>query len=399
MPGPFPLATLGPTITAAGITIPSYSDVYASLQASSQNIYGSDTYIDPDSQDGQMLAVFAKGYSDQNNAIVALYQMFSPSFAQNVALSTLVRINGLRRNSAGYSTAVGTVTGTAYTVINNGVVQDQAGNLWDLPPTVTIPGTGSISVTVTAQQLGAITAPIGWINTIYTAQYGFFSFANTAAAVPGAAVESDSALRVRQAKSVALPASSPLGAIYAAIGQLPGVVNWTVYQNDTGATDGNGVPSHSIDVIVEGGNLTQIAQTIQQTKSPGTGTYGGTTEIVTDATSGLPNTIKFDVLTLTTIYVSITLKALPNFVSTTVPVIQAAMAAFLNGLPIGNEVYYSQLYSAAQLDSQGLGATYYITALTVGTSPSPGGTVNVPIAFNAVASVPSPTTDVVITVT
>lgn len=399
MPGPFPLATLGPTITAAGITIPSYSDVYASLQASSQNIYGSDQYIDPDSQDGQMLAVFAKGYSDQNNAIVALYQMFSPSFAQNVALSTLVRINGLRRNSAGYSTAVGTVTGTAYTVINNGVVQDQAGNLWDLPPTVTIPGTGSISVTVTAQQLGAITAPIGWINTIYTAQYGFFSFANTAAAVPGAAVESDFALRVRQAKSVALPASSPLGAIYAAIGQLPGVVNWTVYQNDTGATDGNGVPSHSIDVIVEGGNLTQIAQTIQQTKSPGTGTYGGTTEIVTDATSGLPNTIKFDVLTLTTIYVSITLKALPNFVSTTVPVIQAAMAAFLNGLPIGNEVYYSQLYSAAQLDSQGLGATYYITALTVGTSPSPGGTVNVPIAFNAVASVPSPTTDVVITVT
>ena len=399
MPGPFPLATLGPTITAAGITIPSYSDVYASLQASSQNIYGSDQYIDPDSQDGQMLAVFAKGYSDQNNAIVALYQMFSPSFAQNVALSTLVRINGLRRNSAGYSTAVGTVTGTAYTVINNGVVQDQAGNLWDLPPTVTIPGTGSISVTVTAQQLGATAAPIGWINTIYTAQYGFFSFANTAAAVPGAAVESDSALRVRQAKSVALPASSPLGAIYAAIGQLPGVVNWTVYQNDTGATDGNGVPSHSIDVIVEGGNLTQIAQTIQQTKSPGTGTYGGTTEIVTDATSGLPNTIKFDVLTLTTIYVSITLKALPNFVSTTVPVIQAAMAAFLNSLPIGNEVYYSQLYSAAQLDSQGLGATYYITALTVGTSPSPGGTVNVPIAFNAVASVPSPTTDVVITVT
>ena len=399
MPGPFPLATLGPTITAAGITIPSYSDVYASLQASSQNIYGSDQYIDPDSQDGQMLAVFAKGYSDQNNAIVALYQMFSPTFAQDVALSTLVRINGLRRNSAGYSTAVGTVTGTAYTVINNGVVQDQAGNLWDLPPTVTIPGTGSISVTVTAQQLGAITAPIGWINTIYTAQYGFFSFANTAAAVPGAAVESDSALRVRQAKSVALPASSPLGAIYAAIGQLPGVVNWTVYQNDTGATDGNGVPSHSIDVIVEGGDLTQIAQTIQQTKSPGTGTYGGTTEIVTDATSGLPNTIKFDVLTLTTIYVSITLKALPNFVSTTVPVIQAAMAAFLNSLPIGNEVYYSQLYSAAQLDSQGLGATYYITALTVGTSPSPGGTVNVPIAFNAVASVPSPTTDVVITVT
>lgn len=397
MAGPYPLATLGPSITAAGISIPSYSDVYASLQASAQIIYGSDQYLDPDSQDGQMLAIYAKGISDANNATVAVFQMFSPSFAQGVPLSTLVRINGLTRNSATNSTAVGTIVGNAYQVINNGVVQDQAGKLWNLPASVTIPGTGSISVTVTAQQPGAITAPIGWINVIYTAQYGWASFSNTAAAVPGAAVETDSQLRVRQANSVALPASSPLGAIYAAIGNIPGVTNWTVYENNTAVTDVNGVPSHTIDVIVQGGNLTQIAQTIQQTKSEGTGTYGGTSEVVYDATSNIPITIKFDVLTLTLVYVSITIKALPNFVSTTVPVIQAAVAAFLNALPIGKEVYYSQLYPAAQLDAQGLGSTFYITSLTVGTAPSPVGTSNVPIAFNAVAS--CTIADVVVTTT
>ena len=104
-----------------------------------------------------------------------------------------------------------------------------------------------------------------------------------------------------------------------------------------------------------------------------------------DLTSGLPITINFDVLTLTPIYVSVTVKALTGYVTTTNTAIQNAVAAFLNGLPIGDEVYYSQLYSPAGLDAMGLGLTYYITALTVGTAPSPVGTSNIPIAFNATA--------------
>lgn len=386
MAGPYPLATLGPTITAAGISTPSYADIYASLQASSQGIYGSDQYISPDSQDGQMLAVFAKAYNDQNNAIVATYQSFSPSYAQGVMLSSLVRINGLKRDVATNSTVVVTVTGTVGTVINAGVVKDTLGNLWNLPATVTIPISGSIQVTATAQQVGAINIPISSANTIFTPQLGWTSVNNPSnASVPGAPIETDFALRIRQQQSVQLPASSPLGAIYAAIGQLPGVTRWTVYENNGATTDTNGVPSHSIDVIALGGDLTQIAQTIQQTKSEGTGTYGSTHETVNDATSGLPITINFDVLALTPIYVSVTVKALPGYVSTTNTAIQNAVAAFLNGLPIGEEVYYSQLYSPAGLDATGLGLTYYITALTVGTAPSPVGTANIPIAFNATA--------------
>jgi Baseplate J-like protein len=389
MAGPYPLATLGPTITSTGITIPSYADIYASLQASFTSIYGVDSYIAPDSQDGQMLAILAQGYSDQNNAVVAVYQAFSPSFAQGALLSLLVRINGLTRDVATNSSVVVTIVGTVGIVITNGVVQDTQNNLWNLPTSVTIPIGGSIAVTATAQNVGAIVAPTNSVNTIYTPQLGWASVNNpTYAAVPGAPIESDAALRVRQAKSVSLPALSPLAAIYAAIGQLPGVINWTVYENSSAVTDGNGVPSHSIDVIVEGGDLTQIAQTIYATKSPGTGTYGSTSETVVDPSSGLPETINFDVLTQTAIYVSITTKGLPGFVTTTNATIQAAVSAFLDGLPIGGDVYYTQLYSPAQLDSTGLGETYYITSLTVGTAPSPVGTANIPIAFNAIANCP-----------
>ena len=55
----YPLSTLAATISATGISAPTYDEILTSLQTSFQSIYGSDAYISADSQDGQMLAVFA----------------------------------------------------------------------------------------------------------------------------------------------------------------------------------------------------------------------------------------------------------------------------------------------------------------------------------------------------
>ena len=61
------LTTVAPTISASGITAPTYADIYAYFQAKYQAIYGTDVYIDPDSQDGQLLAVFAQAIADCNS--------------------------------------------------------------------------------------------------------------------------------------------------------------------------------------------------------------------------------------------------------------------------------------------------------------------------------------------
>ena len=65
----YPLPTLACTIDATGISSPAYSDIFASLQASFQALYGSDSYIDDDSEDGQMLAIFAQLEADKEAAI------------------------------------------------------------------------------------------------------------------------------------------------------------------------------------------------------------------------------------------------------------------------------------------------------------------------------------------
>ena len=62
--------------------------------------YGSDAVLTPDSQDGQLLAVFAQAIYDNGQALIAIYNSFSPATAQGAGLSSLVKINGLARDVA-----------------------------------------------------------------------------------------------------------------------------------------------------------------------------------------------------------------------------------------------------------------------------------------------------------
>jgi len=392
----YPLATLAPVVDTTGISIPTYNDVYQSLLAIFRSIYGSDIYVEPDSQDGQWIAAMALAISNSNQSAVAVFNAFSPSYAQGAGLSSLVKLNGITRKIATNSTAQGTVVGQAGTVITSGVVKDANGNLWDLPTPTTIPLSGSISVTVTAQKTGNLSAGVGEINSIFNPQLGWQSFSNTSAAVPGAAVETDAELRVRQQQSTAIPAQTILASILAAIANVDGVTRYAIYENDTGVTDGNGLPAHSFSAVVYGGVSSAIAEAIALRKTVGSQTYGTTSVAVVDQ-YGLTTTINYFQLALTSIYFDVTIKALPGYVASTGDAIKAALADFVNGLDIGEDVYVSQAQAAAQLIGLGIGQTFYLTDFKLGTSPAPVGTTNIAITFNSAAN--SSAANVTLTVT
>ena len=390
----YPLPTLAPSVNAAGISIPSYNDILQSLVAIFQSIYGSDIYVAPDSQDGQWLAALSQAINDSNQACVAVFQAFSPSFAQGTGLDSLVKLNGLMRLIPTNSQAVGNVVGVAGTQIVNGVVVDESGNLWNLPALVTIPPAGTIAETVTAQVSGSIVAPIGTINGIYTPQLGWQSFSNTSAATIGNPVETDGALRIRQAESTSLPAQGLKGSLYSNLANLTGVTRVFVYENETGVTDGNGVPAHSFVAIVEGGQVAAIVNVIAIQKPPGIQSYGSTSETVYDQ-YGLPTIINFDVLTEVPIYFAIRIIKLNGFTTSTLTAITNALVAFINNLPIGESVYTSQCEAVASLGGQTIGNTFYIDIFYLGTAPSPTTSTNLAIAYNAAAQLVA--TNVVIT--
>jgi uncharacterized phage protein gp47/JayE len=394
----FPLATLAPTISATGITTPTYADILASLQASFRLIYGADAYLEADSQDGQLLAIFAQALDDSNQAVLAAYNNWSPVTAQGEGLSNVVKVNGIARLVPTFSQVNVTLTGAAGTVINSGRVADAASNQWALPAVVTIPAAGVITVTATAEIAGATAAPANTVTTISTPTAGWQSVTNAAPATAGSPTESDAALRRRQRDSTSLPALTVLASIYAAVAAIPGVTDLKLYENDTSVVDANGLPDHSIAVVVKGGDSLAIGTAIMRRKTPGAYTHGTTSVLITDSI-GITREIRYFVPTQVAVRVALTIRALAGYTAATGTLIRNALAAYVTGLEIGQDVVLTRLYIPAQLavgaDGPAL-SQYEVTALTVGLLAGPLGNADVVIAFNEDASLlPA---DVVITV-
>ena len=388
----YPLPTLGPTISAAGISAPAFADILGSLQFSYQSLYGQDADLDPDTQDGQFLGVLASAINDSNSAIIASFNARSPSTAQGVGLSSVVKINGLTRQVQTNSTAPVTLIGITGTVINNGLIGDNVGlgTQWTIPPFTNIGDGGTVTVTTTCTTPGAITAEADTLTNILTPTLGWQSVNNDDSAFPGAPIEDDAQLRQRQAQSQNQAAQSPAGATLGAILNLAGVERATYDENTGSGADINGVPGKSICFIVGGGDVGQIAATIVQKKSIGCGTYGSTSEVIIDP-AGNPITISFDVLELTTVPTVITISAGPTYSDITGALIQAAVSAYISGLPIGAPVYLAKVSAIAALMTSSLNTTFDVTGITLN-----GVAADFDVAFNKAAV--ALTTDITITV-
>lgn len=380
------ITTTAPTLSSAGISAPSYTDVLAYLQSQFQSIYGSDIYIDPDSQDGQFLAIVASAINDANAVAIQIYQSMSPATGQGAALSNNVKLNGIARAVATFSTVDLLITGQAGTTITNGIAQDTNSNQWNLPSSVVIPPGGQITVTATCAAVGAVAAAAGSVTVIKTPTLGWQSVTNLAASTPGDPVESDASLRYRQTVSTAIPSLTVLDGIVGAVSSVTGVARLRAYENDTDTTDSNGIPSHSISLVVDGGDATAIANAIATKKTPGAGTYGTTAVTVTDI-YGRPIAIKFYRPTAQAITVAISLKALAGYSSSVGQAVQQAVSNYINGVDIGGgasgTVEWADAITAA--NSVPNSNTFKLTALTL-TGPGGPGAPDVPLAFNQVST-------------
>jgi uncharacterized phage protein gp47/JayE len=195
-------------------------------------------------------------------------------------------------------------------------------------------------------------------------------------------------LRTRQAQSVALPAITPFEALDGALANVTGVTRHKLYENDTGASDDNGLPAHSISAIVDGGDATEIARTIRNKKTPGVPTYGKSAIDIPSA-YGTMQTIYFSRPTNVPIYVAVELQALTGYTSSVGIEIQESITKYINGLGIGESLLLSRLYSPANLTAgtDNSNNQYYdILSLKIGLGNSSLSTSNITIAYDSLAS-------------
>lgn len=383
------LDTLGlsATVTAEGISAPDYQTVLDTITGYFQQIYGSDAYLEPDSKDGQLVALVALAIHDANNTAISVYRSFSPATALGDALTSNVKINGITRRAATNSTVDVLIEGEAGTLITNGSVKDANGIIWNLPAQVAIGIDGTVIATASCSVAGAVAAPAGSVNKINTPTRGWVSATNPQAATVGVAAETDAELRVRQSQSVALASLSPFDAVDGAIANVEGVTRHKLFENDTEVTDVNGLPAHSISAVVEGGDATVIANTIRSVKGQGVSTFGMTAVVVTDR-YGNPYTIRFSRPVDVPVFVSITLRALTGYTSDVGDEMKAAVASYINSLAIGDSVLLSRVYSPANLGVvSGGNARYYdIMELLIGRSADSVAAANLTVLYDEAVS-------------
>jgi uncharacterized phage protein gp47/JayE len=389
------MAYAPPTITAAGLTVPVYGDILASLVATYQSIYGQSVYLANEQPDYEWISAVSLKLADNANLCVLAYNSRSPLTAIGAALDSLVKLNGLVRKAASNSSVLLLLSGVAGTPVSNGVVADVNGIYWQLPSIVTIGVAGTVLVSAICQVAGAVSAAPNTVNNPvggYTS--GWTSVTNPNPAIVGLPVETDSQLRARQSLSVAMPSSTRLAGTIADIAALPGVTRYNVLENQTNITDAYGNTGHSLTAVVEGGADIDIATAIYDNRGIGCNTQGATVPAmtivpVTDPNTGNITNIGFVRSVPVSIYASLSIHSLTGAAPTTVVLgaISTALVNYLNSLQVGEEVTQSALYGAALAVMPNLSEpTFSIRAVTLGTAPAPVGTVDLVLDFFQVAS-------------
>lgn len=273
-------------IDANGLQVKTFTEIRQDLETGLRAIYGADINLDQNSPDGQLVGIIAQAATDLRELLVQINNSFDPDQALGRLLDERVVINNIERIGGTYTIQPISITtdrtvslqgldaafndpnGTGYTV------QDDSGNRFILVDSETFTA-GTYSRNFRAQEIGQVEVITGTITTPVTVVQGVTAINNPSAALEiGQREETDSQLRVRRQRSVALASNGYLNGLLGDILALDGVTAAKLYENYTDTTDGDGIPPHSTWLIVEGGANEDIAKTYYENKSYGSGMLG-----------------------------------------------------------------------------------------------------------------------------
>lgn len=137
--------------------------------------------------------------------------------------------------------------------------------------------TSSVTVIATflTEEYGKITLPYGIVTKMVNNVTGFTAVTNLLEPTYGRKQESDIELRQSYIAKSALRSNTMIESIVGELlNNIENVESASGYENDTDYVDNRGLPPHSIEIIVEGGDNSEIAQAILRRKAGGIQTYG-----------------------------------------------------------------------------------------------------------------------------
>lgn len=353
--------------------------------------------LDPSTPDGLKLAHDAEVFGALDETLQQAYNSKDPAKAVGYDLDVLCALTGTERSKGTPSNVTVTLTGTPGTVVAVGslIKSRTTGTSWTIDQTVTLTA-GTATVGATCAVVGPTQADAGTLTQIATTVGGWTGVTNPSPATPGTDAQDDASLRIERNTAVGRPGNnqvdSTLGELYA----VDGVRRVKAYENDTGVTDSNGLPPHTMAYIVDGGTDADVAMAIYIKKNPGVALYqAGTPVSVTVTSPKYPTNrkvIRFSRPIAVDMVIAVTVKDDGSLPSTVADEIKDAIVQFgagtlidpacgfvSDGFDIGESVPYFTVSTPVNkvLGSYG---NSYVQTLTVN-----GGTANVAVPFNKIS--------------
>lgn len=346
-----------------GLVVATRTELIDSSTAAFQTIYGSQINIGPETPDGQMIMIPIQTALDLEELLLQIYNSFNPDTAVGNALYQRGAINGIQVQAGTFTnTDVRLVLsqsvnlyGLDQTVQPVYTVADVSGNQYQLAETHLGFGPVTADLLFIAATAGAITPTPNTINIPVSIVLGVSSINNPSAALSiGVNQESDAAFRIRRAKSVALPNQGYLNGLYAALANTTGVTFAFIEENNTGSTNADGVPGHSIWVIVAGSaSAADIAQTIYVKRNLGCGMFGSQEYSITQA-DGSIFPIFWDDVTEQPLFLTFQASSLDGVTPPNVPTILGSLASIFTP-SVAQQVNINELSTLVQdIDSNTL---------------------------------------------
>lgn len=374
--------------TPEGLVVPPESAILAGVQDDYNSAFGGNLNPALETPQGQLESSTAAIIADAYAVFAEFVNQVDPDTADGFMQDAIARIYFLDRSSGAPTVVACTCVGAFGTVIPVGAqAQDTSGNRYVCTEAGTIPIGGSIVLPFANVLNGPIPCPAATLVTIYQAIPGWDTINNVSPGIIGRNVETRAEFEFRRENSVALNARGSLPSIYAAVFDLPGVLDVYATENTTNATVNVGstnfpVVAHSLYVAVVGGDAQAIGEAIWRKKDVGCDYNGNTTVTVEDNSGYLPPVptyaVKFEIPDPLPIFFAVDIADSPDLPSNIVQLTKDAIVAAFFGTDGSNRVRIGSLILASKFYGpvQAISNTVSVLSILIGVT-GPGAVTSI----------------------
>lgn len=373
-------------LTDDGFILKTFEDIRTEVEAYQRLNIASDLDLQDDSVLGQMNIPHFNEDAQLWEVAQALFAAMDPDAATAWNLDQVASITGTLREKYSKTTVTAQVTLNP----NKALPAGSTANLTNKPNTQFIsltevpadPSGGTFDVVFEAKVAGATLVLPGMLSEISIAVSGWTAVSNSAQGATGTQPEDDVLLRLKRDLDLLVTGSTTLDAIIADVSRVVSA-NVIGFENDTAYTDlSTGIPAHSFEIVVSSGDADEIAGAIFQTKAGGIKSFGSSAGTAID-NEGVSHTVSFSFAEEKVFYCTTTIVTTSGWDVVNGPtLIKAAIAAYVNGLAIGQDVIYDRVKSAIYSVS----GVYKVSACTIKFAGGSYGTIDLSVGTKQFAT-------------